>query len=111
MRLVAFILALSVLVAIDVAIAVSGSLYARPSAAALVVLFFATMAVAVWKRWDWALFTLHSLAIVGLLLRGVVITEGAVLPSLLHGLVLLAAVNGVAYATTRLRPPAWRFAI
>ena len=65
MRLAAFILVLSVLVALDVVIAVSGSLYAGRSAAVLVVLFFAVMALAVWKRWDGVLFALHTVAIVG----------------------------------------------
>ena len=106
MRLVAFILVLSALVALDIVIAISGSLYVGRSAAVLVVLFFSVMAVAVWKRWDGALFALHTLAIVGLLLRGVVVTEGAVLPSLLRSITLLAVVNSLVYATTRLRPSA-----
>ena len=105
-RLVAFILVLSMLVALDLAITVSGSLYAVRSDAVLVVLFFAVMAVAVWKRWDWAFSALQNLAISGLLLRGVVMTEGVVLPSLLRSFVLLAVVNGLVYAATWLRPPA-----
>lgn len=99
-----FILVLAVLIALDVVIAVSGSLYAGRSAAILVVLFFGLMAIMVWKRWNGALFALHTLAIVGLLLRGVVVTEGAVVPSLLRSLVWLAVINGLVYATIRLRP-------
>lgn len=99
-----FILVLAVLIALDVVIAVSGSLYAGRSAAILVVLFFGLMAIMVWKRWNGALFALHTLAIVGLLLRGVVVTEGAVVPSLLCSLVWLAVINGLVYATIRLRP-------
>ncbi len=105
MKLVTFIVVMLVLIALDVLIAISGSLYAGRSAAILIVLFFGIMAVAVWKRWDGALFALHTLAIVGLLLRGVVVTEGAVLPSLIRSLILLAVVNGLVYATIKLRPP------
>ena len=106
MRLIIFILLLLMLVALDVLVAVSASLYAGRGAVILVALFFGVMAIAVWRRWDAVLFTVQSLAIAGLLLRGVVVTEGQVLPSVVRSLILLVVANGLVYAVVRLRPSA-----
>ena len=98
-------LALSALIAVDLMIAISASLYSGPSAAGLVVLFFGVMALTVWQRWNAALLALHTLTIAGLLLRGVAITGGEVFPSVLRSFVLLAGVDSLVYAVIRLRPP------
>ena len=106
MKLFIFTCTVLLLMGLDALIAVSASLYSGRNAAIVAILFFAVLLVAVWKRWNTLLFALHTLAILGLLLRGVIVTEGQVLPSVVRTLVLLVALNGLVYAVVHLRPQA-----